>query len=101
MNKELKIYREGKARYTLIASEEISGRHRLLKLKEADVDLEDGDVLWFEVDKENENITNMLTVVEKRDDGIVVRQSDQGFIKDVRSFDSNEVCVVVATWRTV
>lgn len=103
MDKELKVYKEGKGRYTLVKYDDISGRHRKLyfKRKPKDIDVVPEDVFWALKDKEANDTDQILVVHEVKPDGIICRDVDHGFIKDLRKFEEGEEFTIVATFRTV
>lgn len=101
MDKELKVYKNGLGAYDLIGYKDISGRHRLMVFDPMPDDIQVDDALWAIKDKEKQDARSIMIVHEIREDGIICRDVDHGFIKDLRKFEEGEEFTIVATFRTI
>ena len=99
MIKELVIYKNPDKEFVLKNWEKTTDKHRRLFF-ESNENLQYDDLLWAKEDLEKGTRKNMLVIENVYEDGSVrVRLADESFMKKLRSFDDNEVFLLVASYR--
>jgi len=103
MEKEFKVYKEGRGLFELIESQVVSEHVIELKIKNDSLEtFSKEDAVWGVLDMRTGKNENILVVNEADVDNVTtlkVRDADRGTIEHVREFEPGELFTIVATFR--